>query len=375
MARAPIFWEFGKYAIVFLFGLALFRSERWRNHDMSIVYFLLLLPATVRTLISLPLSQAQKEISFNLSGPFTLLICVIFFSNLKLTGLEVRRLLIALLGPVFGIAMIALFSIATAESIEFTGESNPVTSGGYGPNQVSAMLGLGAVASFFALMYGKATQLIRAGLGFLLIMFVAQSALTFSRGGLYSATGAIVISCYFLMRDRRMRPKLTGMMVALPLLAGGALLWENALTGGALASRFSDTSLTHRTDLSMQDMAVWAEYPVFGAGPGMAKAAHSNRLAAHTEFSRLLGEHGLFGLAAMFFLVAMAVQQVRQAPSWTGKAMSLALIVWSCLFMSNSAMRIAAPSFIFGLAFVTLVPLKEGAYRFRNIIAVRPAVA
>jgi hypothetical protein len=375
MTQADIIWEFGKYAIALILIVALLRSWLWRPHDTSLLYFLFMLPSVIMTVVSVGFSQAHKEISFNLSGPFTLMLSVAFFLNLKLAGSEMRRLFVWLMAPVFGIAALAIYSTLTAASIQFTGESNKITSGGYGPNQVSAMLGLGVVLAFFSMMYSHTRPAVRLVLASITIVFAGQSAMTFSRGGLYTALGSMAAACLFLVRDRRLRPRV--FRLAACVLAGGCLIlpWENRLTGGALSNRFEDTSLTHRGDLMQADVAVWKEHFVFGAGPGMAKLAHVNRVAAHTEFSRLFAEHGLFGVASIALLLFMAVQQVRAAPTSITRALAMALIAWSFLFMAANAMRIAAPSFVFGLAFMQLVPLKEGTYRLRNVISVpRPAV-
>jgi hypothetical protein len=50
------------------------------------------------------------------------------------------------------------------------------------------------------------------------------------------------------------------------------------------------------------------------------------------------------------------VQNLKRARDDKSKAIVLAMMAWSCLFMLNAAMRLAAASFMFGLAFVSLVP-------------------
>jgi uncharacterized membrane protein YGL010W len=74
--------------------------------------------------------------------------------------------------------------------------------------------------------------------------------------------------------------------------------------------------------------------------------------SSHTEFSRLLAEHGLFGLGALLLLALMTAQRFRQAQTPVSRAMVLSMMGWSLLFMAHSAMRLAAPAFLFGLAFV-----------------------
>ena len=57
------------------------------------------------------------------------------------------------------------------------------------------------------------------------------------------------------------------------------------------------------TAILLADLELWARNPILGVGPGMAAWGREEildaRISAHTEFSRLLAEHGLFGAAAL----------------------------------------------------------------------------
>ena len=69
-------------------------------------------------------------------------------------------------------------------------------------------------------------------------------------------------------------------------------------------SKVSDT--TGREDIARADLEVWFDNPVLGVGPGVAKeyraATFGRAAAAHTEFTRLLAEHGILGLVALIIL-------------------------------------------------------------------------
>src|SRR5690606_38226942 len=85
-------------------------------------------------------------------------------------------------------------------------------------------------------------------------------------------------------------------------------------TGGALGSRFRDTDPTGRDELAQEDVEVWLDHPVMGVGPGRAYAYRDvagplEEAAAHTEFTRLLAEHGVLGLLAIATLGAVAVRR------------------------------------------------------------------
>ncbi|HVG35705.1 MAG TPA: O-antigen ligase family protein [Pyrinomonadaceae bacterium] len=360
MSDAAVFWEFGKYAIIVIFVVALLRAPRLRLPGLPFVYFALLLPAVALTFTQLSLKDAQQQISFNLSGPLALFVAAWFFSHIKLDGAQLGKIFVALIAPLTGIACVTLYGTLTAANLRFAGEANDVTSGGFGPNQVSAMLGLGALVAFWFLLNEK-VQLQQRFLMFgLLLFFSVQSAMTFSRGGLYNAGGACLLAALYLARDVRARLRLL-MIVALTVALGYYLIVPglDAFTGGTLLERFQDTSLTGRDLLIRADLQIWMEHPLLGVGPGVSAIMHEaffREAAAHTEYTRLLAEHGALGLAAMLVLAAMLLGNLRRARTRRGKALVVLLAGWSLLFMSNVAMRMVAPSFLIGLTFAALLP-------------------
>jgi len=188
-----------------------------------------------------------------------------------------------------------------------------------------------------------------------------QSALTFSRGGLYTAAGAAVLGILYLTRDASSRIRIVliagflfvfGSYVVLPRL--------ETFTGGALSTRFENTNTTGRDRIAEADLQIWYDNPVFGVGAGESKVEHAQylrRISTHTEYTRLLAEHGVLGLAAGILLLAMAAQsflhlgQMRDARA---KALLAPMVIWTLLYMLDKAMRLVAPSFTFGLGFIVI---------------------
>jgi hypothetical protein len=191
-----------------------------------------------------------------------------------------------------------------------------------------------------------------------MIFMIVQSALTFSRGGLYNAGGAIVLAALFLLRSPRARVTLVAFLALLSVVTYFFVLPHlDAVTGGALFERFQDTNLTGRDVLIQADLGIWLKNPVWGVGPGRSALMHLALFrdsASHTEFSRLLAEHGALGFVSILLLVVMALRNVSRARGATGKAVAASLVGWSFLFMLNVAMRTVAPSFLIGLTFARL---------------------
>ncbi len=364
MAGVPTPWEFGKYASAAILFVALVRTKRFNFPKLPLLYFVCLLPACVLTILQLDLSRVTPTLSFNISGPLLLMVSCWFFYNVRISPAQFQRLLFAIILPLISVAISALFYTVTAEELNFNGESNFTTSGGFGPNQVSGMLGLGAFLSVAGLMLLKRRPGVKIYFTISALLFSALSVMTFSRGGMYNAVGAITILLLFGLQDVA-----AGLKKIFPaiVLAGFFLFFIypmlNDFTGGALQERFEDTGTTQRSEIASSDIDIFLENPVFGVGVGSAYTYREkfflNKAASHTEFSRMLSEHGGFGLAALACMLAMMVANITRANSKPGKAFVAGIMVWTAMFMMNTGMRLAAPGFIWGLSFITIVTLRQ----------------
>lgn len=355
MSSAPIPWEFAKYSIVLVFVVALLRNARnTRWGPLPLLYFVLLTPSIflVGADHTISTRNALQMVSFNLSGPLALCVSVWFFSHVSLDDTELRRLIIALLCPIAGIGAIALVSTYSASDLTFTDESNLVTSGGFGPNQVSAVFGLGVLGSLLVVVDEKVRGSTRVLLLALALLLGAQSAMTFSRGGLYTVGGAIAASGIFLLRDNRTRRAVLFGSPFLAVLVAAVLIPRmESLTGGALADRFSDFNPTHRQEIALEDFRIWRENPLLGVGPGMAKRLRQTQFrVAHTEYTRMLSEHGALGVLAILCLLAIAFLSQRGQRYIRGRGLAIAFSMWSLLAMLHIGMRIAAVGVVFGIA-------------------------
>lgn len=364
MAQVPVFWEFGKYGSSLIAIVALIRRNHYAIPKIPLAYFLLLIPATMLTFLQRDLASTQAILSTQMSGPFCLLIACWFFAHIEVSQPQLRRLLFALAVPLLSVAFATLFFTVTREEIQFTGESNFATSGGFGPNQVSSMLGLGAFAAVACLLLFQNSTRYRIYLTLAAIFFSAQSVLTFSRGGIYNAIGGIVVIALIELQRpsvafRRLAP-IVGLVIVFMALIFPVM---NRFTGGQLLERFEDTGVSARTEIAESDVLLFWENPVFGVGVGEAyglREAYLERKAmSHTEFSRLISEHGMFGLLALLLMVTMIFMCFKRQQTLMGRAFVLGAAAWCCLFMTNAGMRMAAPSFMWGLMFITISNRRE----------------
>ncbi len=354
MAEAPVPWEFGKYAVASLLLLWLVRFRRLAG-GMPMLYLALLLPSVALTATDAGPVTALVAIRTTLSGPFTLACAALFFTQVRLSRPELHRILLTTVAPALGVACTTLFLTVTAEELSFTDESNFQTSGGFGPNQVSAALSCGAVLALAAALDRGLHRSVRLMAFAAMALCITQSAMTFSRGGLYNLVGALVLSSPLLLLDRGSCKRLLGLAAATVLLAALIVLPRlSALTGGALERRFQDTGVTRRDDIAKAQWQLFRENPLFGVGLGRTAAYVGN--ASHTEPIRLVAEHGLLGVIALLVLAAMALQSIWRQRTALDKGLVILLLAWSGLFTLNVAMRLAAASFVFGLGCTRLPP-------------------
>jgi len=75
--------------------------------------------------------------------------------------------------------------------------------------------------------------------------------------------------------------------------------------------------------------------------------------SAHIEYTRLLSEHGIFGVLSLVVLLSMVVERFRKPAQPLDKAFVVAFTMWTLLYMLHAAMRLAAPGVMFGLGSAT----------------------
>ena len=357
MSKATVFWEYGKYASAAVFAIALLRVQTKSNRAIALMYLGLLLPSMLITIMTLTTEEARQQISFNISGPLAMTLAVLFFSNTRQTTNEQLATFWAFICPVVGIGALALVSTLTKTDIEFVNASTAATSGGYAANQVSAVLGLGVLLLLLLATNRSYAWALRLPLLCLAVPLTAQTLLTFARGGIVLAFAGMCVAVFILLRGTR-RARISAVIVALIIAVVGRFVVQprlDEMTRGELSVRYSERSSTGRDLLIDSELQLFKENIALGAGPGGATAYRREHGlfegASHTEYTRMLGEHGLLGLLSIICFVMLCIRAVRGALSTEARATSAALVVWAVLFLSIYGTRLAAPALAFGLAF------------------------
>lgn len=351
--------------VVSLVGVLTSHKQLTKPGRTALLYFALLLPAVLVTYTTTG-GNARKLIAFGMAGPAALALLVVLCSQLTIVTALYRRLLwilvISGLGPLTVALTLINEYIVNVGELEFTTESNFLTSGGFGPVQVSSLMGLTVLA---ALLLFLAEREFVPRLFAILIggWAMVQSLLTFSRGGMIATAIAIAGLTLSQATDRRNRNRVLGAVAAAFAIGWFLIIPQvDAFTKGKLNERFSETT-TGRTTLASGDFEIFLENPAFGVGPGMSKyrrlsfeicQLRQDRCnfegSSHTEFTRMPAEHGIAGVIAIGLMVALSVQALRRAgPSLP---LTITMLLWALAQMVYANLRIAAVPVVFAFAFL-----------------------
>lgn len=357
MTGASVFWEFGKYSIIAILSISLLRMKLKENRVVATLYFVVLIPSILITFETLNLDEARDVVSFYLSGPLAICVAVLFFSNVRLTTEQLHQGFWGFIGPVVGVATLSLVSTRSVTDLAFGNNSSFVTSGSFGPNQVAAVLGLSAMFLLLIVVERTMAWRFRVALIALAATAAAQAALTFSRGGIALAFLGICAALFFLVR-RSGRSRVIVLAIALVSFVLGNYVVApelDSFTSGKLGERYANTRSSGRDQFVSSEFEMFQESPILGVGPGIGAKLRAERGLlkgpSHTEYSRMLAEHGLFGAFAIVCLLVLASRAFRRAKDPVNRANTVALILWFAASIGIYGTRIAAPAVVFGLAF------------------------
>ena len=136
--------EFAKYSIVFFLLLGIVYSGFSKYALPYWIFLVILIPGVIIANETLNFGvEFRKKIAFNLSGPICLGIAAIYTFGKRVSVGEVGNIMLVMGLPIISTAAyVNLYSPKIKDVLVGTG-SNDMLSGGFGPNQVSTIFGLG----------------------------------------------------------------------------------------------------------------------------------------------------------------------------------------------------------------------------------------
>jgi O-antigen ligase len=372
MSKGLIFYEFPKYMVfIFLLTGLIVEKKKQNISPIYLIYILLLLFGITFSDIPYP-ESIRTNIIFNLSGPILLGLCAIYFYKRKISIELLLKILKYMSLPIISMASYIYLKVPNLESIVFGGVSSTLASGGYGPNQVATILGVGVfILSLYIIISKKYSGFFIIDV-FLLIFLFFRALITLSRGGVITAILAILLfSFIYLLSKKNNFIHMTKYFSFLIILSIPIWLYTSSVTDGMVDNRYTNKNAkgvlkkdisAGRIDIFKTEWNGFIENPFFGIGVGTGKFVRGEELglrsASHNEMSRLLGEHGALGLIMIFILFFVPIVTMNKQTLRSRAFLSAFLLFWF-LTVNHSAMRLAMPAFIYGLAVITIVNKKE----------------
>ncbi|TXD81681.1 O-antigen ligase family protein [Subsaximicrobium wynnwilliamsii] len=367
MTGGGLFYEFSKYFVILLMLMGMFFDGLSGKGYPYFIYLILLVPSILVASTTLGYDlNFRTSIAFVLSGPVCLGVSALYCYGKKVSMQVLLQIVACMSYPIITMAThLFLYNPSVKEVLTSTG-SNYATSGGFGPNQVSTLLGLGMFA-LTVRFFMKSPSLFLKLFNLVLLAAVSFRALvTLSRGGVLAAV--LVIGAFLVIYFGRSKYQQKQQIIVsvLLLLFVSLLTWVISLnqSSGLVGNRYSNEDAlgrekkdvsTGRVDLFVDEFAGFKEHPFLGVG---ANGMKQERLedtgkitASHNEISRLLSEHGIFGVLILIILIFKPLDF--RSRNRNNIFFYSFLAFWFAT-INHSAMRIAAPAFIYALALLNV---------------------
>ncbi len=364
MTGGSLLYESAKYGVMIFLALGLYYSGFSNNAIPYWVYLLLLLPGVIIATETLNIgTDIRKQIAFNISGPVCLGIASIYTFNRKILFSQLNNILLSIGLPIFSTTIYLILYTPDLKGILTGTGSNFATSGGFGPNQVATLMGIGMFVFFSRLILESKTKLMFLINLVILFNITYRGLVTFSRGGMLTGFIIIIILILYLFIKTKSngRYNLYRLLIFMSIAFLATWAYTSNQTGGLIdkryankdaAGRLKESKFSGREDIWNSEIDDFLDHPVFGVGVGKALEVRQEKsggllIASHSEFSRTFAEHGTMGIIAL--LIVFFTPIFLFIDNQQHIYMFCFLLFWA-LTINHSAMRIAAPAFVYSLS-------------------------
>ncbi len=371
----PIY-EFSKYAVIVFMLIGIYFSGVSKNAVPIWLYILFLLPGLIIGYYTLDgLDSVKNAISFNISGPLCLGLSALYCYTRKVSFKQINELLLLVGLPIISCSIYLYLYTPELKDVLLGTGSNFATSGGFGPNQVATMLGLGMFVFFSRLIFFSPNPLLFVVNALVAVELSYRGLITFSRGGIVTSLLmliALVLVTYFRINPKA-RIKMNYILLALVFGMVGTWVFSSSQTNGLINKRYANQDIngrvkqdrfTGREELAKDEISAFLTHPIFGLGVGKIAENRQKKtgdlVVSHNEITRTLGEHGAFGILALLVLFTLPLFIFFRN---TYNIYILSFLVFWLLTINHAAMRLAAPAFIYALALLDIyVPATKEAF-------------
>ena len=281
-------WEASKYVFTLLTvsGLLITLGKKRTNH-LGWFILLLLIPSVF---IDKSGVTDTGDIIFNIMGLVNIGLGISFFSTLHLNKNRFIDMIRMMAYPCISILVFTIIKTPDLDEIGFSLGAQVATSGDFGSNQVSTVLGFGFLLLTLSWLLVWKISGSRITDGIIATIFLMQGLFTFSRGGMIGGGLALLVFMYYLYFQSSHKfsipPSVKKYAIPSILIFIVAIIYTNNLTDGKLLLRYQGetqgtvtgtrerdltTITSNRNLIFLSDMELWSEFPVFGSGAGTSK--------------------------------------------------------------------------------------------------------
>jgi hypothetical protein len=363
MTGGNVLYEFSKYGVLIFMLLGMFYSGFSKNAIPFWIYILLLLPGVLVASETLNLTtNIRTTIAFNISGPVCLGIAAIYSYQRKISFSRLNTVLFFLGLPIISTVAYLILYTPELKTVLINTSSNYETSGGFGPNQVATILGLGMYVFFTRLMFeskNKFTFIINL---ILALSITYRGLVTFSRGGMLTGFAMILVLLLFVYINMNSvkRLKLYYMFAIMSIAVILTWIFTSSQTEGLIDKRYAnqdamgrkkESNFSGREDIFESEIEAFMDSPILGVGVAKGLELRKEQtgliIASHNEITRSIAEHGVLGIIALlivFFTPIFLYLDNKQ------NLYLFCFVLFWLFTINHAAMRIAAPAFVYALS-------------------------
>ena len=376
MTKGGIAYEASKYLVILFVLMGMFYKGISGKGYPYFIYLILLVPSILVASVTLTLdARFRTNIAFVLSGPVCLGLAALFCYDRKVTHKQLHSIVLYVLLPIISTTTY-LFLYTPSIKARLSGtSSNSALSGGFGPNQVATILGLGMFCMVVRLILKSPSVALKLLNIFILGAMTFRAIVTFSRGGIVAA--ALVTIAFLATISLRLNMRRIVPLLASLVLLGGVLTvtWSisSNQTRGLIDKRYANQDplgrekkdlSTGRAELFQEEIDGFLGSPFLGIGASRVKnkrvETSGHHLPSHNEIGRLLSEHGFLGVIILLILLfAPVAYRSRNRRN----IFFFAFLAFWFATINHSGMRIAAPALLYGLALLNVVHEKPPVHR------------
>nr|WP_315233688.1 O-antigen ligase family protein [uncultured Flavobacterium sp.] len=360
-------YEISKYGVMIFILLGMYYSGFSKGAAPYWTFLLLLVPSVVISTFALNFdTDIRKAIAFNISGPVCLGVASLYTFRRKISLEDTNKILFSLGMPIISCMVYLTLYTPNVRDVITSTQSNYETSGGYGPNQVATILGLGMFVFFSRIILDSKTKFQILINIIIALNITYRGMITFSRGGMITGFLMIVLLLAFLYFKSNFggRVKLNYIIVLLALAMFATWTYTSFQTGGLIEKRYSnqdakgrvkESQLTGREDVAKNEIDTFLKNPIFGVGVGKGAEIREDetglKVLSHDEITRMLAEHGTLGILGLLILFFTPLVLYLENKF---NMFLLCFVAFWFLTINHAAMRTAAPAFVYSLSLLNV---------------------